>query len=150
TPTPFAADIPLLGRTVRFATDCPAIFKRTLRAVERYGGTPVSRPGFLWRIINESRVPMQPPWPERSAFSDDGLRFINIGQRSFVAVDLDAREGVGFLAEGLAADEAGFATFFLDDVLYLTAGILGFVALSSACVASGEKGLLVFGPPNSG
>jgi len=150
TPTLFIANLPLLGRTVRFATDCPAIFKRTLRALERYGGTPASRPDFLWRIINEPRVKMKPPWPERSAFSDDGLRFINIGQRSFVAVDLDAREGVGFLAEGLASDEAGFATFFLDDVLYLTAGILGFVALSSACVAFGERGLLVFGPPNSG
>ncbi len=150
TPTPFVANLPLLGKTVRFATDGSEVFRRTLRAFERYGGTPVSRPDFLWRIINEPRAPMQPPWPERSAFSDDGLRYINIGQRSFVAVDLDAREGVGFLAEGLAADEAGFATFFLDDVLYLTAGILGFVALSSACVALGEKGLMVFGPPNSG
>jgi len=150
TSTPFLADIPLLGRTVRFATDSPAIFERTLRLVERYGRTPAGRPDFFWRIINEPRVPMQPPWPERSAFSDDGLRFINIGQRSFVAVDLDARQGVGFLAEGLASDEAGFATFFLDDVLYLTAGLLGFVALSSACVAADEKGLLVFGPPNSG
>lgn len=150
TPTPFIANVPLLGRTVNFATDSSAVLARTLRAFERYNGTPAGQPDFRWRIINESCVQQNPPWPERSAFSDDGLRFINIGRRSFVAADLDAREGVGFLAEGLASDETGFGTFFLDDVLYLTAGILGFVAMSSACVALGDKGLLVFGPPNSG
>src|SRR5437588_6722179 len=35
-------------------------------------------------------------------------------------------------------------------MFYLTAPMLGLLPVSAACVAKGKKGLLVFGPPNSG
>ncbi len=73
-----------------------------------------------------------------------------MGQRSFIAVDLQAREAVGILPEFLALDQIGFASVFLSSLLYLTSPALGLTPVSAACVAKGEKGLLLFGPPNSG
>src|SRR5439155_18092630 len=82
--------------------------------------------------------------------SDHTMRYINVGQRSFVGVDLRAREAVGILPESFARDEAGFSSVSLASLLYLTALALGLTPISAACVAKGKKGLLVFGPPNSG
>jgi hypothetical protein len=93
---------------------------------------------------------MSPPWPKRAAFSGFGLRYAEFGQSNFLAVDLEAREGIGFLAEGLAEDQLGLTSLFLDNMFCLSAGSLGLVSLHAACVALGQKGLLVFGPPNSG
>jgi DNA polymerase III delta prime subunit len=148
--TPFVADLQLMGRPVRLETNRSAILSRALRVLARYQGATGRRPEFLWRIIGEPRVQMKPPWPERTAFSDESLRYINIGQKNFIAIDLDARLAAAFLAEGLAEDEPGFCSPFLGDLFYLTAGRLGLVPVSAACVAAGERGILIFGAPNSG
>jgi hypothetical protein len=100
--------------------------------------------------VSEAHETSKPPWPERSIFWDDDLRFAQFGQRNFLAVDLRARQGIAYLGEGLAGEESGFSSPFLDSLFYMTAGSLGLTALSSACVALGEKSLLVLGAPNQG
>jgi hypothetical protein len=85
-----------------------------------------------------------------TAFCKGSLRYINLGQFSFVAADLDGREAVGVLPESLCEDEIGFPTVFLASLLHLTAPALGLTAISAACVSKGRNGLLLFGPPNSG
>ena len=47
-----------------------------------------------------------------AAFSDDGLRYVNLGQRNFFAVDLNTRKAVAFLSEELAKDNVGFISVF--------------------------------------
>jgi hypothetical protein len=150
TPTPYATDLPVMGRTVRFETNDLRILEHVTELFSSYPGSRDGRPDFRWKIVIQSHPHMTPPWPKRSAFSDRGLRFAEFGQRNFIAVDLDAREGIGFLAEGLAEDKLGLTSPFIDTIFYLTAGSLGLVSLTAACVATGDKGILVMGPADSG
>ncbi len=150
TPTPLAANLPAMGRTIRLETNSPTVLSQTRRLFERYAGQAPSQPEFLWRIVSEADPAVTPPWPEVSAFSDEGLRYVSFGHRSFLAVDLEAREGVGFLAEGLAQDEPGFSCPFLERLFLLTSSALGLTPVGAACVSLDERALLVFGPPGSG
>jgi len=149
-PTPLEADLQVMGRTIRLATNSRLVLDQAVQFLARYAATPQGAPEFLWRIVSQARAGVAPPWPEISAFSEDGLRLISIGQHSFLGVDLKRREAVGILAEALVSDAGGFCTPFLDDLFLLTAGSLRLVPIAAACVAQGERGLLIFGPPNSG
>ena len=93
---------------------------------------------------------MKPPWPERCAFSDNGLRFASFGQRSFLAIDIAERKAVGYCADGLLADQAGFASPFLDTLVVMTASALRLTPLTAACVTMGKEALVVLGKPNNG
>jgi len=150
TATPYKADLPVMGRTIRLETNSRHILEHATKLFAPYPGSPDGHPEFLWRIVSQSHPQMNPPWPKRSAFSHQGLRFAEFGQRNFLAVDLEAREGIGYLAEGLAEDDLGLTWPFIDTIFYLTAGSLGLASLTSTCIALGEKGLLVMGPPDSG
>ena len=148
--TGLRSDVFLMGRHVRIETDSSVVSKRileTFKTVERIPGGP---PQFLWRIACEARGDLGSSWPSLTAFCKGPLRYINLGQFSFVAADLEAREAVGILPESLCEDEVGFSTVFLASLLHLTAPALGLTPVSAACVSKGGNGLLLFGPPNSG
>jgi hypothetical protein len=150
TPTPFTAVLPVMGRTVQFETNNLGIIEHTTKLFSSYPGSQGGSPEFLWRIVIQPDPQVNPPWPKRSAFSDPGLRFAEFGQRNFLAVDLEVRKGVGFLAEGLAQDTVGLTSPFIENMFLMSAGSLGLTSLRAACVSLGQRGLLVFGPPNSG
>jgi len=149
-PTPLMGHLAVMGRTIRLETNSPAILARTRFILTRQQKPASGHPDFLWKIVCEGHPQTNPPWPELSAYSEPGLRYVSFGQHSFIAIDLEAREAVGYLAEGLLADEAGFASPFLTTLFILTAGSLGLTPLAGACVTMGEKGLLVLGMPNNG
>jgi hypothetical protein len=150
TPTPLAADLPVMGRVLRLATNSPTVLRQTRHAFEGYAASCSGRAEFVWRIVTEAGSELKPLWRDVTAFSDSSVRFVHFGPRSFVAVDLEAREAVGFLPEDLARDDIAFSRVFLGDLFYLTAGALRLTAIAAACVALGDKGLLLFGPPKSG
>jgi hypothetical protein len=151
TPTPYGVDLRVMGRTVRLESDNPTVVESALEFFARHQGLPPGDPEFLWRIVMQEDSQMDEAGVVLSAFSDRGLRFTNIGQRSFLAVDLEAREGIGFVAEQLVEPEPMLHCRSIFDTLFcMSAGSLGLVPLSVACVGIGEKGLLIFGPPNSG
>ena len=149
--TSLSFDVALMGKSIRIETDSPIILNHAARTFSRFeqtrNGPP---PQFLWRIVSEPCGEPHVSWPPLTAFSDHTMRYINIGQRSFVAIDLRASEAVGILPDSFARDEAGFSSVFLASMFYLTAPALGLTPISAACVAKGDKGLLLFGPPNSG
>lgn len=149
-PTPFVTGLPVMGRTLRLETNSPLILQRMQDLFARYARSAGGPPDFLWRIVSETGPRVPPPWPEISAFSDRDLRWVSFGQHSFLAVDLAAKEGVGYLAEGLLADAEGFTSPFLTTLFMLTAGALRLTPLAGACVTLGEKALLVLGMPNNG
>ena len=101
-------------------------------------------------MISDPDIRLEPPWPEMTAFSDGHLRFVNLGQLSFIAVDTECRQAIAFVSDHLARDEAGFASIVLASLFYFSAGTLGLTALSASCVARAGKGLLLFGVPRSG
>src|ERR1019366_8266400 len=104
----------------------------------------------LWRLIGEKDADAYPAWPKMAAFSDDGLRYVNLGQRSFFAGDLDAGKAIGFLSEKLVNDAVGFNSVFAATLFDMTAPALRLVPIGAACVGLNGKALLVFGPPRSG
>jgi hypothetical protein len=149
-PTPYAASLPVMGRAVRLETNSSKLLSQMVELFARYPGAPGGGPEFRWRIVVDSGVQSGQSWPHRSTFSDDGLRFAQFGHKNFLAVDIEAREAIAFVAEGMVEDALGFASFFIDTLFYLTTGSLGLVPFGAACVSSGTKGLLVLGSPNQG
>lgn len=149
-PTPLTADLSVMGRTLRLETNSANLLEHMGKLFARCPGIPCRSPQFLWRLILQSDVPCSPPWPWRSTFSDEGIRLAQFGQRNFLAVDIAAREAVGFVSEGLFDDVQGFTSPFIDTLFYMTAAPLGLIPFASACVRSGNQGLLVIGQPNQG
>jgi hypothetical protein len=150
TPTPHVASLRAMARCLRLETNSSRLLSHMLELFGSHSQRSDESADFLWRIIVESGSACGPPWPRRSTFSDEGMRFAQFGQRNFLAVDLDAREAVGFVSEGLFEDAHGFTSPFIDSLFYMTAGVLGLVPFAAACVRCGTNALLVLGPPNQG
>jgi len=149
-PTPLGANLWIMGRTIRIETNSSKVLEQTCQALQAYGALQARQPEFLWRIVCESDSGADLSWPEMTAFSKEGLSFVNIGQLGFLAVDLNAREAVGFLTESLVADELGFVRPFLAMLFSMSARGLRLMPLSAACVGCNGKGLIILGPPESG
>ena len=150
TPLNHTLPISVMGRSGSLATNSMAILESARKLFPKQE-TPGDAPSkFMWRIVSEMDGKASPPWPSSAAFSFGALRFVNIGQRGFVAANLETAEAVGFISESLAQDEPGFATVFLATLFYLTAPILGLAPLKAGCVSKEGRGLLLLGPSRSG
>lgn len=125
TPTPYVADLCAAGRAIRLETNSPAILRQAGTALRRDGKMPPSHEPFLWRLISDDDGGPNSPWPHFSSIAADSLSLVNIGQRSFLAGDREARCAVGFLAEELLKDDKGFEKFFLSRLLSITETALG-------------------------
>jgi len=151
TGTPHAAKLQLMGRTIHVETNHAPILTRAKEFFERHQHTPPGLSEFTWRIICEHDPLVLSTDVPYTAFSDLGLRYVNIGQRGFLAVDLENLEAVAFLSDRFVEDEARFRHRPpLDILLCMTAASLGLTVLSGACVGVGNRSVVIFGPPNSG
>ena len=151
TPTPHRMDLQLMQRTVRLETNNRAILDVARQYFERHQHGKAGAPEFAWRIICEGASQLRSTAAQLSAFSDPGLAYVNIGQRGFLALDLDSREAVGYLSEASAESNSRFKHRPPLDILFcVTMSSLGITALSGACVGIEDRGVLIFGPPNSG
>ena len=150
TPTPLQAGFAVMGRRIRLETNSPTVLSHVRNVFERYKDVEQERPEFLWRIVSDSSSGLRPPLSRRIAFSDAGLRFVNLNQRAFLAVDIDSRQATAFLSPELCADEIGFYSPFLSDLFDLSSAALGLTEIMAGCVALDGRGLLVFGSPRSG
>lgn len=149
--TPRAADLRLMGRTVRIETNDDAVLELAWKFFERYQHGKAGAPEFTWRLVSEPDPKAQSTVVHVSAFSDPGLQYANIGQGNFLAVDLDRREAIGFLSESFFQDATKLRDRPpLDLLSCMSAASLGLVALSGGCAGLNDRGVLVFGPPNSG
>jgi hypothetical protein len=150
-PTPHATDLQLMHRTVRLETNNEAVVTLALNFFERHQHGRAGQPEFVWRIVSEFDPQVRSTAVPLAAFSDPGLQYVNIGQRSFLAVDLDRREAIGFLPELFLEGEPRLRHRPPLDILFcMCAASLGLVALSGGCAGLEDRGVLVFGPPNSG
>jgi hypothetical protein len=151
TSTPHTTNMRLMQRVVCLETNSRAAQALALKFFERYQHGITGPPEFLWRVICESDPQVQSTAVRLSAFSDPGLRYVNIGQRGFLAVDLNRREATAFLADMFLDDESRFRHRPPLDILFcMTAPSLGLTTLSGGCVGLNDRGVLVFGPPDSG
>jgi hypothetical protein len=153
TSTAHIANLRVMGRTLRLESNRLSVVRNALQFFARHQApSTASRiPQFLWRIVCEDGPDTGRAGVQLSAFSDDGIRCANMEQRSFLAVDLEMREGIVFVNESIVEPEPRFnCRPIFDTLFYMSAGSLGLVSLSAACVGIGRKGILIFGPPNSG
>jgi len=151
TPTPHSVDLLIMAKTIRLESNSRAVVKSALEFFARHQGPQPGDPEFLWRIVAEEDSKIAYAGVALSAFSEGGLRFANLGPGGFLAVDLEAREGVGFVAEQLVESEPTLHCRSVFDTLFcMSIGSLGLVPFSAACVGRGENGILIFGQPNSG
>jgi hypothetical protein len=151
TSTSHATDLRLMQRTVRLETNSRAVLALALKFYERHQHGRAGQPEFLWRVVCESDPQVQSTAVQLSAFSDLGLRYVNVGQRGFLAIDLERREAMGFLADLFLEGEPRLRHRPPLDILFcMTAASLGLTALSGGCVAVKDHGIMIFGPPNSG
>ena len=150
TAMPLVADLSVMGRTLRLESNSQIIFGALNTLFSKGNESTVAPPVFVWHLVGERNHPEGRGWPEMAAFSDDGLRYVNLGQRNFFAVDLNTRKAVAFLSEELAKDNFGFISVFAATLFDLTASALGLVQIGAACVSLREKAVLVIGPPRSG
>ena len=149
--TPLAANLQLMGRTVRIETNDEAVLDLARKFFQRYQNGNPGVPEFTWRLVSEPDPKAQSTAVHVSAFSDPGLQYVNIGQNSFLAVDLETREAIGFLSDSFFQDEPRLRHRPPLDILFcMSAASLGLVALSGGCAGLTDRGVLVFGPPNSG
>jgi len=149
--TPHAIDLQLMQRTVRVETNEKKILDLGRQFFRAHQHGSRRTPQFLWRIVCESDPHLPSTAVTLSAFSDFGLRYVNIGQRSFLSVDLESREAVAFLSDRFLEDVPRFRNRPPLDILFcMTASSLGLTPLSGACVGVKDRAVLIFGPPNSG
>jgi hypothetical protein len=149
--TPYAMDLQFMQRTVRVESNHAAVLELARSSFERHQHGSAAEPEFLWRIVCESDPHVKSTDVPFSAFSAPGLRYVNIGQRGFLAVDLNRREAVAFLSDRFVAGDARFHHRPPLDIFFsMTAASLGLTALSGGCVGVQDRCVLVFGPPNSG
>lgn len=148
--TPHAINLMVMGRVIRLETNSAILIEHVAKLFTRYSGNADRSPQFLWRMIVQSDIMCRPPWPVRSTFSDDGMRFAQFGQKNFVAVDIGAREAIAFISECLFRDAQGFISPFIDTLFYMSAAPLALTPFASACVRLANSGLLVLGEPNQG
>lgn len=140
-----------MGRTIRVESNNNSVVHMVLHFFQSHQHGLSSRPEFVWRLIIESEKEDELAAVPLTAFSDIGLRCLNIGQRSFIAVDLLNRQAVGFLSEKFLGARARFRHRPPIDILFsMTASSLGLVSLSGGCVGANGRGVMVFGAPNSG
>ncbi len=139
-----------MQRTLRLETNDRAVLGFALRFFERYQHGKTGRPQFLWRLVCQSDPLVRSTAVQPMAFSDLGLCYVNIGQRGFLAVDLDRREAMGVLADGFLEGEPGPRHPPLDILFCMTAGSLGLTVLCGGCVSVRDHAVMIFGPPNSG
>jgi hypothetical protein len=123
TPTPLVADLSAAECAIRLETNNPTILRLVGNALSRNQRIQPSHKRFLWRLISDDDAGVLPPRPSFSSVSADGMQVVNMGQRSFMAMDAEARYAVGFLAEEFLKD-GRFEKLVLARLLYLTAGAL--------------------------
>jgi hypothetical protein len=151
TATSHTIDLRLMRRTIRIETNNESVLHSALNYFGSHQDGLSEKPSFIWRIVCEADRTFGFRAVPLTAFSDLGLRYVNIGQRSFLSVNLNQRQAACYLAEGFFESDARLRHRPPLDILFcLTAASLGLTSLSGGCVSTGDRGVLVFGPPNSG
>lgn len=140
----------VMGRSVDFETNCEDLFRRVEKLFSVYPRAVDATPQCRWRIIQHRASSPGNRGFRRFAFSDSNLRFAQVGQRSFYALDLESRTAVGSITEDVIKDELRIIIPFMDSLFCMSAASLGLVSLHANCVARGGRGVIILGEPGVG
>jgi hypothetical protein len=120
TPTPIENMFDLRGATVKLETNSQVLADRLLCSLRRRVSETSTVPDFVWRIVVEPDGEFEVRgMASDHRLSHQGLSFVTIGQKSFLASDLQTREGVAFISENIASNETLFRQYFLPELIAL-------------------------------
>jgi hypothetical protein len=121
-PTPIEARFQLSGSIILLATNSQRVIEQLERVLPPLPVSTMSPPDFSWRIVSETDDdPVHHAEPFSVHTLDyNGLSFVNIGQKGFLACDRNARLGVSFVSQSLVEDEKRFSQYFLPPLISLS------------------------------
>jgi hypothetical protein len=126
TETPFEIVLGLSGRSIRVQTNSQAIADQLQRTLSPCASNALDMPDFVLRVVVEFDDDLDPERaPTIHRLSHDGLSFVSLGQKSFVACDRQGREGICFISQNLVSDEKQLSGHFLPTVISLVKESLG-------------------------
>jgi hypothetical protein len=123
--TPIKNTFNLSGKVISLATNCPELLSRMANLATECEETDVNAPDCSWRIVTEPETDeaLESVASCSRYVVDDGISFVTIGQRSFLAYDERTRKGISFVSERLVRDPTLFVeTFFPGFLLLLEKG----------------------------
>jgi hypothetical protein len=120
TPTPIETVVELPGTSIRLETNCQDAVDQLRQAFATRVACTFNAPDFVLRLIAESEDELEfEAGPVVHRLSHDGLSFISLGRKSFLACDRGGRHGISFISENLVRDEKMFEQFFVPALLSL-------------------------------
>jgi hypothetical protein len=120
-PTHLQSTFNVSGKVISLATNCADLLSRIASLAPECGEADIGQLDCSWRIVTEPETDEALKSAALSSryVSDDGISFITIGQRSFLAYDERTRRGISFLSEELVRDPTLFVETFLPGFLSL-------------------------------
>lgn len=112
-PTPLGATLTVNGATLRVATNDQLLLDWLRAVCDTSGGGSDDTPISDWKILVEDEDEASDCELSLGGFMYDGLSFIRISHRSFIAFDRHARCGISFIDKKLAQNEQLFDEYFL-------------------------------------
>lgn len=124
TPTPFQNSFKVHGATVSVATNCQLLADRLLGALVPSEDVE-SPPAFGWRVVVEPDDDLETDIECLSShrLQLNGLALVTIGQKTFLAWDMQAHEGVSFLSKLFVDSEKLFQQYFLPTLISALKGL---------------------------
>jgi hypothetical protein len=120
TETPLETMLGLFGTNIRLETNCQAVADQLRRALTSCTTSALVAPDFILRVIAESEDdPEFETVPTVHRLSHNGLSFVSLGYKSFLACDRQARQGISFISQNLVTDEKRFSQHFLPALISL-------------------------------
>lgn len=120
TETPLETMVWLSGTKIHVETNCQAVVNGLERALTPRTASVPDCPDFVLRVVAESDGNFElAPASSIHHLSHDGLSFISLGQKSFLACDRQARQAICFISQNLATDDRQFSHQFLPALLSL-------------------------------
>jgi hypothetical protein len=119
--TPKQGTFNLSGKVISLATNCADLLRRMANLATECEEANVGQPDCSWRIVTEPETEEGRDSAALSGHyvSDEGMSFVTIGRRSFLAYDERMRKGISFVSEGLVRDPTFFVEIFLPGFLSL-------------------------------
>ena len=114
----------MFGNVISLATNSPDLLSRMANLATECEQADIGQPDRSWRIVIEPETDevLKPAALSSRYVSDDGISFVTLGQRSFLAYDARTRKGISFVSEGLVRDPTLFVETFLPSFLSLLRG----------------------------
>ena len=119
--TPMQGTFNWSGKVISLATNSADLSSRMANFATQCEAADVAQPDCSWRIVTEPET--DEAWESIRVSSryvgDEGISFVTIGQRSFLAYDERTRKGIAFVSEALVRDPTLFVETFLPGFLSL-------------------------------